>query len=125
MPGKTILVVDDDRDIVRLVSMMLSREGFSPIPAYSGSEAMEKYEAEAPALILLDLAMPGMSGQDVVAAIRAREKDGQYTPIVLLTAHASSYFSRRDMPENVDGCLIKPVTAQRLLNEILPLLVTP
>ncbi len=125
MPGKTILVVDDDPDIVRLVSMMLTREGFSPVPAHSGPEALAKYESHAPALILLDLAMPGMSGYEVVTAIRAREQDGCHTPIVLLTAHANSYFSRREMPDNVDGCLIKPVTAQQLRNEIQPLLVSP
>jgi len=62
MPAKKILVVDDEKDIVDLVSYNLEREGFAVVRAFDGQAAWDKVRAEKPDLVVLDLMLPGMSG---------------------------------------------------------------
>ncbi|MBN1967304.1 MAG: response regulator [Anaerolineae bacterium] len=118
MASKTILVVDDDAGILRLVAIMLQREGFTVITAENGDQALAQFATEKPDLILLDLAMPGLNGMDVAREIRQREAGGSHTPIIILTALAENYFASRDFDIDVQGYLTKPVTLQRLRQEI-------
>ena len=83
--GLRVLVVDDDPKAVTLVSKHLESVGFSPIGAYGGAEALDLVRAEAPALVVLDLMMPGLSGFDVVRAMRADPATADI-PVIVLTA---------------------------------------
>ena len=125
MAGKTILIIDDDPGIARLIALMLQHDGFDPIIAHSGQEALARYDAAPPDAILLDLAMPGMTGFDVLRAIRQREQGIRHTPVLFLTAHAQSYFVSREFAIDVDGYIVKPVTPQKLRAELQALLTSP
>ncbi len=124
MAEKTVLIVDDDEGIVRLVTTMIEREGFKSVAAYNGQEALNIHASLHPDLILLDLAMPVMNGLDVIEAIRQREQGSSRTPIVLLTAHGHSYFTGERPRADVDGYITKPVTLLKLRQEVLPLLAS-
>lgn len=63
---KSILIVEDDSDINALLKRMLENEGFSVIQAFSGTEAMMRLEKELPLLMVLDLMLPGLSGEEVL-----------------------------------------------------------
>ncbi|MDP3014267.1 MAG: response regulator, partial [Candidatus Subteraquimicrobiales bacterium] len=78
-----ILVVDDEAAIVKLVSVYLSKEGYSVVAAFDGVEALERVEEEKPDLIILDLKLPGVTGTEILADIRAQ---GRKVPVIVCTA---------------------------------------
>ncbi len=69
--NRTVLVVDDDRKIVELVSLYLKRDGYTVLPAYDGYEALEIARRKRPDLLVLDLMLPELSGMDICKLIRA------------------------------------------------------
>ena len=81
---QTILVVEDEIKIADVLKSYLEREGFSVATAADGEEALRLYAALSPALVLLDLMLPIISGEEVCRTIRARGE----TPIIMLTAKA-------------------------------------
>jgi signal transduction histidine kinase/DNA-binding response OmpR family regulator/CHASE3 domain sensor protein len=83
--GAEVLVVDDDPKAVTLVSKHLESAGFRPLQAFSGHEALDMVRGRLPALIILDLMMPELSGFDVVQALRSRP-DTADVPVIVLTA---------------------------------------
>jgi CheY-like chemotaxis protein len=90
MHPNTILVVDDEPAILEMIAELLSYEGFEVVTTSQGSVALTRAEADPPALILLDLMMPGMSGWQVIDALKASPQT-RAIPIVVLSA-------RRDLP---------------------------
>lgn len=80
--GARILIVEDDADINRLLTTLLSKEGYTVIPAYSGSEAEMRLQAERVDLVLLDLMLPGLTGEELLARIRR----DQVMPVIVLSA---------------------------------------
>lgn len=82
--AKTVLVVDDEEEILSLVSMLLQDEGYVVETAANGQEGLDKLERELPHLILLDMKMPVMDGWQFAREFRARYDD--QTPIVVITA---------------------------------------
>ena len=72
--SKKILLVDDDNDMIMLVSRWLERAGYTLSVSNSGEEALELIKKDRPDLVLLDYAMPGMTGPEVLAAIRDDDK---------------------------------------------------
>jgi two-component system phosphate regulon response regulator PhoB len=111
--AERILVVDDEPDIVALVAFHLARAGYGVSTASSGTEALAKAAAELPALVVLDLMLPGMSGFEVLERLRA---DPMTANIAVLTLTA-----RRDEPDRVRGLtlgaddyLTKPFSPQEL-----------
>jgi signal transduction histidine kinase/DNA-binding response OmpR family regulator/CHASE3 domain sensor protein len=83
--GARVLVVDDDPKAVALVSKHLQVAGYAPVGAYGGQEALDIVRSEAPALIVLDLMMPQVSGFDVVHGLR-NHPDTAGIPVIVLTA---------------------------------------
>lgn len=111
--AERILVVDDEPDIVALVAYHLARAGYGVSTASTGPEALAKATSESPALIVLDLMLPGMSGFDVLERLRANPATAR---IAVLTLTA-----RRDEPDRVRGLtlgaddyLTKPFSPQEL-----------
>lgn len=80
----TVLVVDDDPEILRLLDDYLSSRGFSVLTAENGSSALEKFEREAVDIVVTDLAMTGLSGLQVARRCRASKPA---VPVVMLTAY--------------------------------------
>ncbi|HID28286.1 MAG TPA: response regulator [Methanosarcinales archaeon] len=82
---KKILVVDDEPEYVELVKLVLEKEGFFVSEAYSGEECLDKIKEEKPDLVILDILMPGMDGQQVCKVLK-ENKETKLIPVVMLTA---------------------------------------
>ncbi len=98
-----ILVVEDDADINRLLTTLLSKEGYTVISAYSGSEAGMRLEAERYDLILLDLMLPGLTGEELLATIREK----YVMPVIVLSAKGRED-KLRVLAEGADDFISKP-----------------
>ncbi|MCK5180309.1 MAG: response regulator, partial [Candidatus Omnitrophica bacterium] len=84
MPQK-ILIVDDDKGIVEVVKIALTKKGYEVFTAGDGNEGIEKVKAHSPDLILLDVVMPEMNGYEFLRALKALEGKA-LTPVVMVTA---------------------------------------
>ncbi|MBN1202118.1 MAG: response regulator [Anaerolineae bacterium] len=118
--SKTILIVDDDELLSTLTAKALERGGYAVVVARDGLTGIEKFRSEKPDLIVLDVAMPEMSGFEVAKRIRTLEYEENlsHTPIVLLTAYARSFFPSVGREAGVDSYLTKPVTPEQLLEHV-------
>jgi len=112
--AKKILVVDDERHIVRLVEVNLSRAGYDVATAYDGVEALEKVEAEEPDMIVLDVMMPRMDGFEVLKRLQA-DPNTQDIPVIMLTAKAQDADIFRGWSSGVSSYLTKPFNPRELL----------
>jgi two-component system alkaline phosphatase synthesis response regulator PhoP/two-component system response regulator VicR len=112
--AKQILVVDDERHIVRLVEVNLSRAGYDVATAYDGVEALEKVEEEEPDMIVLDVMMPRMDGFEVLKRLQA-DPDTADIPVIMLTAKAQDADIFRGWSSGVSSYLTKPFNPRELL----------
>jgi CheY-like chemotaxis protein len=105
----TILIVDDEPDIVRLLEVTLRPEGFHLLAAHDGETALQMARAERPSLLLIDWQMPGRDGLEVCRALRA-ETDPQLRdmPVVLLTAQSKDEHVEAGFAAGVTDYLTKP-----------------
>lgn len=84
MPKK-ILLTDDDKDLVEVMSLRLEKEGYTILRAYDGEECLEKAKDELPDLIIMDVSMPKLDGYSTFKALRA-DKAVRHIPVIILTA---------------------------------------
>lgn len=115
---KKILIVDDEKDLLAVLEKRLTREGFSVIKADNGEDAITLAKKEKPDLIMLDILMPGMTGEQV-AAILKNDVDTKGIPVMFLTC----LFTKRDEVEQgheIGGnvFIAKPYNPEELLKEI-------
>lgn len=99
-----ILIIEDDNDISKMLNELLTINGYRAIQAYSGTEALLHIEKQAPDAVILDLMLPGMSGEEVLAGIKAADrsiavlvasaKDDVTSRISLLRAGADDYLTK-------------------------------
>lgn len=114
---RTILVIDDDPAILEIVAWVLEDAGYTVAAINNGREALQWIQAaeaagEPPALILLDLAMPGMNGQQVVAALR-RKWRATTIPIIIISADPQAHLREQEL--GAVYTLIKPFEMEGLL----------
>ena len=112
--GERILVVDDEPDIVALVVYHLAKAKFKVSSATSGSDALALAKRERPALIVLDLMLPGMSGFDVLQQLRA-DPDTAAIAVLMLTARKDEPDRIRGLELGADDYLTKPFSPQELV----------
>jgi len=117
-----ILVVDDDPNVQRLLRVTLKQEGFEVIVAGDGAEALRLWEAEAPALILLDVSLAKLDGYQVATSIREAEGPGAHVPIIMLTAEKEVEQKVRGLRAGADDYLVKPFHQAELLARMKSLL---
>ena len=103
----SVLVCDDEEDIVEVTRGCLDAKGFKTVGTTSGQEALEMIRNSPPDIVLLDILMPGMSGVEVIKAIRAEEAM-QNIPIVVLSALVDAENVIRCFDEGADDYIIKP-----------------
>jgi len=108
---KTVLIVDDEKNIVDILSFNLKREGFEVVPAYDGKSALEQYSLKRPDLILLDVMLPVIDGFEVCR--RIREKDRK-TPIIMLTAREEETDKVLGLDLGADDYITKPFSIREL-----------
>lgn len=109
MPQETILVVDDHHDNVAIVRDFLESRGYQVEVAYSGSEALERYEETSPALVLLDVMMPDRNGWEVCEAIKQRSRGAPDVRVIMVTALGEWDDKREALRTGADDFVTKPV----------------
>ncbi|NWG52191.1 MAG: response regulator [Hydrogenophilaceae bacterium] len=117
----TVLVAEDHADNREILCRRLAREKFTVVEAEDGVIAVEAFAAHAPAIVLMDLAMPRMGGMDAMKAIRAAEA-GRAVPIIALTAHAMDSVREECIAAGFDAFATKPVDFPALLQTMRALL---
>jgi DNA-binding response OmpR family regulator len=121
---KVVLVVDDDLALCRIMSSALMAAGYEAPVANDGPQAIEKFQSLKPDLVLLDFAMPGMNGYDVVNELRRLEANtGKRTLIILLTAYSQTYLVSLGFRVDADSYIGKPVMPSDLVAQVRDLLV--
>jgi DNA-binding response OmpR family regulator len=106
-----ILVVDDDAKIVRLVRMYLEREGFRVLDAADGRQALATIALEPPALVVLDVMLPGVDGLSVLRAVRRTSR----VPILMLSARGATEDRIAGLRSGADDYLPKPFSPAELV----------
>lgn len=108
-----VLVVDDDRRMVKTVCDILTVKGYLAIGAFSGEEAVEKVREERPDCVLMDVKMPGLSGIEAVKAVKKLAPD---TPVVMMSAYATDEQAEEAKRQGAYAVLTKPVDLQQVLS---------
>jgi DNA-binding response OmpR family regulator len=114
MAGQRILVADDEPFILRSLTYVLTREGFSVVEARDGVEAIEVAQREHPDLVFLDVMMPRKSGFDVLAEIKATPELA-HCHVVLLTAKGQDSDREQGFRLGCDDYLTKPFSPMRIV----------
>jgi DNA-binding response OmpR family regulator len=109
---KTILVVDDDKSILRTFTRILQKSGYEIDVAETGKEAMEKAENRHFDLALVDIRLPDMDGTDLLAKLK---KPLQHTVKIMITGFPSLETGVKALDEGADAYLVKPVKPEELL----------
>lgn len=116
-----ILVTDDEKDIVGLISYNLEREGFLVIKAYDGEEALRLVKSQKPDLLILDLMLPRMSGIDVCKAVR-NDPDTSNLPIIMVTAKDDETDKIIGLEIGADDYITKPFSVRELVARVRTIL---
>lgn len=116
-----ILVVDDDKSIVRVISAYLEQSGFQVLVAYDGEMALHVLRRERPDLVILDVMMPGRDGWQVTQVVRA-DKTLAATPIILLTARIEDTDKIVGLELGADDYITKPFNAREVVARVKSLL---
>ena len=109
-----VLVVDDEPDIAALVVYHLAKAGYRVATAATGGDAVSAARAEQPAIILLDLMLPGMSGYEVLETLRA-DPETANIPVLMLTARREEQDRVRGLSLGADDYVTKPFSPQELV----------
>ena len=109
-----ILIVDDNEDIREVLGTYVAKEGFEPVVAKDGFEALDMFHKTNPAVILLDVMMPGMDGYKVCERIR-KESD---VPILLVTAKGEDYERVMGLDIGADDYIVKPFNATEVMARV-------
>ncbi len=119
--GATVLIVDDEPDLVELIAYALTAEGFRVLTAADGAEGLAIAEAERPDLVVLDIMMPRMDGVELTERLRENAQL-RLTPILMLTARSGEGDEIAGLEAGADDYLTKPVSPKRLAMRVRALL---
>jgi DNA-binding response OmpR family regulator len=114
---RRVLVVDDEKDLVELITYNLGRNGFDVMTAYNGNDALELAQREVPDLVVLDLMLPGIDGTEVARRLRADARTAA-VPIVMLTAKGEETDVVVGLTLGADDYVTKPFSMKILLARI-------
>jgi len=117
-----ILIVDDDRDSLKLIGLMLQRRGYEIVAAQNGAQALAKAESDRPDLIILDVMMPDLDGYEVCRSLRANPKTAS-TPIIMFTAKTRVDDKVAGFQAGADDYLTKPIHPAELTSRVEALLL--
>jgi DNA-binding response OmpR family regulator len=114
MSERCVLIIEDEKKIRDVLRAYLVREGLTVIEAEDGNKGIELYEERLPDLVLLDLMLPGMSGERVAAAIRQK---GQ-TPVIMLTARSEEWERLQGFELGADDYITKPFSPREVVARV-------
>lgn len=114
MDNNVILVIDDDRNILAIIEMYLKKAGYTVITCNSGYEAMQIFRSVKPALVVLDVMLPGKDGWAILREIRQETT----TPVIMLTAKGDTGERVKGLELGADDYIAKPFDSNELLARI-------
>ena len=114
MLEKVILIADDNKDIVDLLKIYAQKEGYKPVCAYDGEQALKMWKEYNPVIILLDVMMPKMNGYDVCKQIRQSSN----VPIIMVTAKTEEADRIMGLDYGADDYVIKPFSPREVMTRI-------
>ncbi|SYZ72843.1 DNA-binding response regulator in two-component regulatory system with PhoR (or CreC) [Candidatus Zixiibacteriota bacterium] len=117
MPKDKILIVDDEEDILELIKYNLEKEGYQVISAISGENALTLARSQMPALIILDLMLPGIDGLEVCKILKNENKT-QNIPIIMLTAKGEESDVVTGLELGADDYIAKPFSPKVLIARV-------
>jgi len=117
MKKAKVLVVDDEKDIIELVSYNLEKEGFKVVSATAGEKALELVSSEAPKIIILDLMLPGIDGLDVCRELKRSDQTSSI-PIIMLTAKGEESDIVIGLELGADDYITKPFSPRVLVARV-------
>ena len=109
-----VLVVDDDKNICELLRLYLEKEGYGVILAHDGEEAVVKFNALKPDIILLDIMLPGIDGWQVCREIRKKSN----VPIIMITAKVETFDKVLGLELGADDYIVKPFDTKEVIARI-------
>ncbi len=112
-----VLVIEDEPNIAEAIRFILKRAGWTVVTHDRGSDAMERIEATAPQLVILDVMLPGRSGFDILQALRGHAALAQ-TPVILLTAKGQAIDRDRAERSGASLFMSKPFSNAELLDAV-------
>jgi DNA-binding response OmpR family regulator len=116
--NRIVVYIEDDLEMIDLVSLILNRRGFQVHGAHGGRNGLDLVNKEIPDLILLDLMMPGMDGWEVFQQIKANEKT-RHIPVIIITAKAQDIDRVLGLHiAKVDDYICKPFRPQELIESV-------
>ena len=121
MPPATVLVVDDDPVILKLLEVNFEMEGFQVVRAADGAEGLERAREVRPDIVVLDVMMPRMTGYEVAKALR-EDHNTAHIPIIFVTARAQSSDVEKGMELGVEDYVTKPFDPLELIDRVNSLL---
>lgn len=113
-----VLVVDDDVNIVKLIKLYLEKEDYVVCTAHNGKEALDVFKREQPAIVILDIMMPEMDGNQVCREIRKTSE----VPIIMLTAKGETFDKVLSLELGADDYMVKPFEPKELIARIKAIL---
>ena len=113
----SILVVDDEKDLVDLISYNLEKDGFTVLKAYDGEEALRLIRTRKPHLVILDLMLPGIQGMEICKLIR-NDPENAVLPIIMLTAKGEEIDKILGLEVGADDYVTKPFSVRELLARV-------
>lgn len=117
MSKQTILVVDDEQDLLDLIEYNLRQEGYDVILAEDGQEGIQKAREHSPDLVLLDIMMPQMDGIEVCDRMR-EDPELSHIPIIFLTARSDEKTEIEGLNKGADDFITKPISTSKLVSRI-------
>lgn len=119
--SKTVLIVDDEKDIRDLLAYNLSKEGFAVLTAADGNEALSLMDQHTVSIVILDIMMPGLDGFEVCRRIRANEQ-WKALPVIFLTARSAEVDQIVGLELGADDYIQKPVSPRVLVARVKSIL---
>lgn len=123
-PQPKVLLVDDDRALCRMMARALETAGYEALTASTGEEGLQIFRDERPDMVVLDFAMPGMNGFEVVDEIRRLEGGRKRAIVVIVTAYSQTFLVSVDFKVSVDSYLTKPILPSDLVAHVNDLFAT-
>ncbi|MEG1594614.1 MAG: response regulator, partial [Oscillibacter sp.] len=113
--GKTVLIVEDEKNIVDILRFNLQREGYNTLEAYDGEEGLALAISKNPDLLLLDVMLPKMIGFDVCKTLRSQ---GNHVPVIILTAREEEADKVLGLDIGADDYITKPFSMRELIARV-------
>jgi DNA-binding response OmpR family regulator len=123
LKNKSVLIVDDDPDVVTAITMALQDQGAKVFAAIDGAQAVDLAEKEQPDLVVLDMMLPKRSGFLVLERIKARKPKGSKPRVIMITGNLGSRHKTYAETLGVDDYINKPFRMDRLLGSIEKILM--